>query len=217
MFLKNKYSRWHDAIIFRARSRSTNSNTEKHHVLPKCCGGTDVDSNLVDLTTREHFVVHWLLTKMVDDPIIEKKLKYAFSAFTMNNAHQNRQLSSLEYVKSRAACRGRGLNKPKGFGEKIRLALTGKPLTEERKRKISEAKRGKKLSSAAKANIKIGAQKVWTDEKRKEHAWTGGKRVAIPVIIDGVEYPSLTKASAATGKSRADIKKAFPINTKIKT
>lgn len=41
--------------------------TETHHIIPKCVGGTDAKSNLVDLTAREHFIAHLLLTKIYDD------------------------------------------------------------------------------------------------------------------------------------------------------
>lgn len=37
---------------------------EHHHIIPRCMGGTDDAENIVDLTLREHFVAHQLLTKM---------------------------------------------------------------------------------------------------------------------------------------------------------
>jgi hypothetical protein len=60
----NKYQRWHDAIIVRARGRELDAYKERHHVVPRCLDGSDHPSNLVDLTYREHFLVHWLLTKL---------------------------------------------------------------------------------------------------------------------------------------------------------
>ena len=35
---------------------------ETHHILPRCLGGSDDKSNLVNLTAREHFVAHKLLS-----------------------------------------------------------------------------------------------------------------------------------------------------------
>lgn len=40
------------------------SYTEKHHIIPKCMGGSDENSNLVKLTAREHYIAHKLLTKI---------------------------------------------------------------------------------------------------------------------------------------------------------
>jgi len=48
---------------------------ETHHILPKCLGGTDDKDNLVRLTYREHYVAHWLLTKIYPK---EAKIHYAF-------------------------------------------------------------------------------------------------------------------------------------------
>lgn len=38
--------------------------TESHHILPRSLGGTDDGSNLVDLSAREHYICHLLLTKI---------------------------------------------------------------------------------------------------------------------------------------------------------
>ena len=59
-----KYQRWYDQIIERARHRTLDVYHERHHILPRCLGGSDDPSNLVDLTYREHFLVHWLLTRL---------------------------------------------------------------------------------------------------------------------------------------------------------
>lgn len=37
---------------------------ERHHIVPKALGGTDLIDNLTYLTPREHFVAHWLLWKI---------------------------------------------------------------------------------------------------------------------------------------------------------
>lgn len=60
----NKYITWYTAITDRARARIIDGYTERHHVIPKSLNGTDDKINLVDLTAREHFICHWLLSKM---------------------------------------------------------------------------------------------------------------------------------------------------------
>jgi ribosomal protein L24E len=37
---------------------------ERHHIIPRCMGGSDEKENLVDLTAEEHYVAHQLLVKM---------------------------------------------------------------------------------------------------------------------------------------------------------
>ena len=34
---------------------------ERHHIIPKCIGGTNDEDNLIDLYAREHFIAHKLL------------------------------------------------------------------------------------------------------------------------------------------------------------
>jgi hypothetical protein len=67
MFIENKYSKCYYSIVNRAKSRIIDSNiyTEKHHIIPKSVGGTNLKENLVKLTAREHFICHLLLPKML--------------------------------------------------------------------------------------------------------------------------------------------------------
>ena len=61
----SKYERWHDQIVARARKRKIKHGYfERHHIIPRSHGGSDEKSNLVNLTYREHFLIHWILTKM---------------------------------------------------------------------------------------------------------------------------------------------------------
>ncbi len=60
----NKYNRWYNQIIKHAQNRVAEGYTERHHIQPRSLGGADSADNLVELTAREHFVCHWLLTKM---------------------------------------------------------------------------------------------------------------------------------------------------------
>lgn len=72
MFKTNKYSQWYSDITVNAKDRNITGYTERHHIIPRCMGGTDDESNLVSLTAREHFVCHLLLTKIVSDQYLEK-------------------------------------------------------------------------------------------------------------------------------------------------
>lgn len=39
---------------------------EIHHIIPRCIGGKDVESNIMLLTYSEHCMAHYLLTKIFD-------------------------------------------------------------------------------------------------------------------------------------------------------
>jgi hypothetical protein len=98
----NKYHRWYNQIIEHRRTNLAEGYTEKHHIVPKSLGGTNDTTNLVSLTAREHFVCHWLLTKMVvgDDRI---KMLRALNAFSISSKKNPRKLTSRQYAIARAA------------------------------------------------------------------------------------------------------------------
>jgi hypothetical protein len=92
LFVTNKYSNWYYDIINRAKARPRVKDQyyERHHIIPKCLGGNNGKNNLVWVTNREHFICHWLLTKMVDSA--EKyKIWNAFSCMLYReNSNQDR-------------------------------------------------------------------------------------------------------------------------------
>jgi hypothetical protein len=63
------YQRIYNNIVERGKIRIVEGYTESHHIIPKCIGGTDDSSNLVNLTAEEHYVCHQLLVKIYPDEI----------------------------------------------------------------------------------------------------------------------------------------------------
>ncbi len=51
-------------IIENRKLNPVDGYTENHHIVPRSLGGNDDKSNLVKLTAREHFICHYLLTKI---------------------------------------------------------------------------------------------------------------------------------------------------------
>jgi len=64
-FLNNKYTKTYYAIINNAKIRYWDGYSETHHIIPRCIGGDDESSNLIELTAHEHLVCHLLLRKML--------------------------------------------------------------------------------------------------------------------------------------------------------
>jgi|694.fasta_scaffold00027_170 hypothetical protein len=96
LFISNKYTTWYFSLIENRKSTIPEGYVEKHHIIPKSIGGTDDSDNLVALTAREHFLAHWLLTKMTKDNE-QVKMKHALGGMTGNN-HNGRTLSSYQYA-----------------------------------------------------------------------------------------------------------------------
>ena len=58
------YAALYDGLIARARGRSRHGYMERHHIVPKCMGGSNSKDNLVYLTAKEHFIAHKLLVRI---------------------------------------------------------------------------------------------------------------------------------------------------------
>jgi len=88
LFIDNKYTKTYYAIIAKAQQRTEQSGyTENHHIIPKSLVS---NNNLVTLTAREHFICHWLLTKMVDGSAKYKMGKAFNRMIQPGNKHQAR-------------------------------------------------------------------------------------------------------------------------------
>lgn len=145
----NKYQRWHDQIIRRAKARKAGD--ERHHIKPRCIGGSNSERNLVKLTYREHFLIHWLLTKIVGK-YIKAKMGFALHNLT-RKSNGARIVAGWQYEVARRAQRNSMLGN--SFGKnpspetraKLRARnpnrpWLGKQHSKETKHKIGLAGRG---------------------------------------------------------------------------
>lgn len=125
----------------RGRFNCGNEYCERHHILPKSCGGTNDKENLIDLFPREHFIAHKLLAE--ENPK-NFKLIFAYQCMSFaSNEYQKKRyiLTPEEYEEARIfASKGRKAF----FSDKTNHPNYGKHLSEETKRKISEANKGNK-------------------------------------------------------------------------
>lgn len=137
----------------RGRCGCSNEYYEKHHVLPKCIGGTDEEENLIDLFAKEHFIAHKLLA--LENPKNEK-LQYAWWCMCSCKEYNGKRIydvSPEDYEEARIRCVNLQKNRVISEDEKKKqkeLALKGedhpwygKHHTEETKQKIRESRKGK--------------------------------------------------------------------------
>ena len=84
--------------IISKRKKNNIEYFEEHHILPKCMGGKDDKNNLVLLTAREHFLAHWILTRIYPTNF---KIVYAFNCFCLTS-YGYRKISKLyKYAKEK--------------------------------------------------------------------------------------------------------------------
>lgn len=86
----NKYETWYAAITKRGQDRHTDSYTESHHIIPRSLGGSDDPTNITKLTAREHFICHWLLTKIYREGEAHWKMLNAIRIMRAGNKNQQR-------------------------------------------------------------------------------------------------------------------------------
>jgi len=78
------YKKHYSVLINRAKTRILDGYTEKHHIIPKCIGGSDELKNIVSLTPEEHYLAHQLLIKIYPD---QPLLVYAAAMMTVKRAN----------------------------------------------------------------------------------------------------------------------------------
>lgn len=166
----NKYEKWYNNITERGKNRTLDEYAERHHIVPRSLGGADDASNLVSLTAREHFICHWLLTKMHTG---ESRGKMINALYMMQgqSTHQKRYESKItsriyknlreEYAAYISKLNKGRIQPPEEKAKQI-AAITGRkraPFSEEWRAKLSAAKSGEN-------NNRYGV--VFSEETRKK-------------------------------------------------
>lgn len=205
LFIDNKYTIIYFKIINRAKNRSIAGYTEKHHIIPKSIGGTNNIENLVKLTAKEHFICHRLLTKITTG---DNKRKMIFAAWAMTMANNNDKkirISSKTYSylkEERAKCiRGIKLDLSDEQRAIRKKARAKQIITEETKRKISEALKGRKQSDETKI------KRANSHRGRKDSDCTKQKRtksIKLYYQLNGIKESTREKIKVA--RARQDMK-----------
>lgn len=163
------YQRIYNEIIKGSKIRNNVEYPERHHIIPKCMGGSDRKHNIAILTPREHFLCHWLLYKIYPN---DRRLKYAFTKMLQPAYAKTHKISriqnSIQYEIVRRC-----------VAELARETNTGRAKTQEEIQKMLKTKeekyagtdylgswcRGKKLGSVSKNGFNYGSHNIG-----KEHS-----------------------------------------------
>lgn len=139
---------------------------EKHHITPKCLGGDNNPSNLVNLTGREHFIAHVLLAKIHGGklwmPVLRMKNRRGEDKYINSRLYEQARIewskwSSENQRGEKHWAYGKvGKNKGKKFPERsgVNSPLFGRPMSESTRLALKKSNTGSKRSEETK--VKMG-------------------------------------------------------------
>jgi hypothetical protein len=137
------------------RVKNKNAYYERHHIVPRCLGGTNDKENLVLLTAKEHFIAHLLLTKIFTTKNEKIKMYWAFWNMCLTAKTNGRFISASQYEHGKLLIKIKGRVLTDAVKKKISLSHIGLKHTEESKQKISIANTGIKWDEKAKEKISL--------------------------------------------------------------
>lgn len=111
------YTLHYEKLCNRAKCRILSGYKEKHHIIPRCLGGTDARENIAELTPEEHFVAHQLLVKIYPT---NGRLVYAARAMTIGSRTHTRNNKLYGWIRRRyiTECKKRLGDKNPSYGRR---------------------------------------------------------------------------------------------------
>lgn len=180
------YNKLYIDLITHAQQNPFVGYTEDHHIQPRCLGGSDDPANMVTLSARQHFIAHWVLTKIHTE---HPGIRYAFHMMFFPTSAGTRKMGWLKsrshvyaYHKERCAemtsRRFKGVAKTDEHKERIRLAALARWSNPEEIAKQSNRMMGNQNglgsvrchSALTRTLISIKAKEHW---QTHEHPMTG--------------------------------------------
>ena len=197
MFQENKYTRWYQTIINRAklqtRHRQDGNYYESHHIIPKCMGGIEE----VLLTAKEHFICHLLLCRMTvgidKHKMINALIKMSFAKSSGQHRYTSR---SFSLVRKFIAEKNTEMFKGKPKSEKTKSNMKGRSGTWKRMEKHKERMCGSNNPMFGKTGSENSANNPGVGEKISKSK-IGRKRI---YREDGTHYYERKLDELATQK-----------------
>jgi len=135
MFIDNKYTTWYYRVISAAKLRKISIHYNTHHIIPESFfinrarrgpagwlpGNPNEKDNKVRLTFREHFICHWLLTKMTTN-LAKSKMISALWRMAQKDSTTGYKITSRMYSKIKEEFRNREISN----STRYKISIAGK-------------------------------------------------------------------------------------------
>jgi FtsZ-interacting cell division protein YlmF len=191
------YLKRYEKLINHCTSNPTISEDyETHHIIPKCLGGSDDENNLIKLSTRHHFLAHWMLWKAYMTFGLAKAF-FLMSVLNKNHLGRKRRINSRTYALLKS-------HKSKMQSELNSLRWTDTIWAEKQSAILSAAaSTPKEKERRSKNALKYNA--IYKEKRSKEHTvrWQNEEWANMVsqrmkdastkrkiIIVDNIEYPS---------------------------
>lgn len=164
-----KYRGHYERLMIRAKNRTLTEYSEKHHIIPKCLGGTNDESNYARLTAPEHYIAHQLLVVLFKG---NYKLIHAAILMTSKSPDLkrscNKAYSWLRKLRSESLMGKEVTAATRAKISKGHLGKVNGPHSEETNLKISESNKGKTCPDNTRLAVaEANRNRVFTDEMRQ--------------------------------------------------
>jgi hypothetical protein len=171
--IQNKYKVWHDNIIANGKKRKLIGFKERHHILPRSLGGNNSKDNLVDLTPKEHFIIHILLCKFTLGKARIKMLQALHCMIYFTTKRRKYKTTSRIVEKLRIEAQKNNPVFDPEVRKKIGLKSKGRKFSKETRLKMSKARIGNKNALGLKHSEEF---KEKIRNKHKDNKYCVGKR-----------------------------------------
>ncbi len=165
------YESHYNKLMSRAKHRLLEGYGERHHIIPRCLGGSNDSDNIVRLTAEEHYVAHQMLIRIYPE---NRKLVFAAHMMTVSGGRSTRSNKRYGWLRRKHAKAISEMNTGRKNGpmsdedkKKKSIALKGRTFTDEHRRNISKARKGTKASIETRAKISKAHLGLKTGPQRK--------------------------------------------------
>lgn len=158
-----KYRSCYEKLVNRAKERTLEGYSERHHIIPRCLKGNNEEENLVYLTAREHYIAHQILVIL-----FPKVYRLAYAA----------QLMTVDALGNRVDNRMYGW-----LRERLSEAQKNRVYSEETRRNMSNGQKNRILTLEQKERMMIGLRKGWetpitSEQRAKMSASMKGRKLS---------------------------------------
>lgn len=175
-FSKMRYDKLIQSRKLLNRIKTKFNKLETHHIIMKSMGGSNDLENLVNLTTREHYIAHrllWVIHQIDENVENRYSTAHAFRLMSLRNKKWSSRI--YEALRENLRFSEKTIEKLRELHKKRKFLGEYSPHSEETKKKISDSMLNNRNCVGFKHSEET---KLKMSESRKSHeSWNKGKKI----------------------------------------